>query len=104
MGININQIISLTFLLGSILAGVAGVMAGLYYKEIDFMMGFNMGLKAFTAVIGGIGNIPGAVVGGFVLGVLEALGRGYLGSQWQNIFTFAVLIIFARFQADRDSG
>ena len=99
MGININQIITLTFLLGSILAGAAGVMAGLYYKEIDFMMGFDMGLKAFTAaVLGGIGNIPGAVVGGFVLGVLEAIGSGYLGSQWENIFTFAVLILLLVFK------
>ena len=98
MGININKIISLTFLLGSVLAGAAGVMAGLYYKEIEFMMGWDMGLKAFTAaVLGGIGNIPGAVVGGFVLGVLEALGTGYLGSQWQNIFAFAVLILFCSF-------
>jgi branched-chain amino acid transport system permease protein len=99
MGINISQIITLTFLLGSILAGAAGVMAGLYYKEIDFMMGFNMGLKAFTAaVLGGIGNIPGAVVGGFVLGILEAFGSGYLGSQWENIFTFGVLILLLVFK------
>ncbi len=99
MGININKIISLTFLLGSVLAGAAGVMAGLYYKEIEFMMGWDMGLKAFTAaVLGGIGNIPGAVVGGFVLGVLEAVGTGYLGSQWQNIFAFAVLILLLVFK------
>jgi branched-chain amino acid transport system permease protein len=74
-------------------------MAGLYYKEIDFMMGFDIGLKAFTAaVLGGIGNIPGAVVGGFVLGVLEAVGSAYLGSQWENIFTFGVLILLLVFK------
>ncbi|HUW64287.1 MAG TPA: branched-chain amino acid ABC transporter permease [Spirochaetia bacterium] len=99
MGININQMVSMTFLLGAALAGAAGVMAGLYYKEINFMMGFEMGLKAFTAaVIGGIGNIPGTVIGGFVLGVLEALGSGYLGSEWQNVFAFAILILLLVFK------
>jgi len=99
MGINVNQMVSMTFLLGAGLAGAAGVMAGLYYKEINFMMGFEMGLKAFTAaVIGGIGNIPGTVLGGFVLGVLEALGSGYLGSQWQNVFAFAILIVLLVFK------
>lgn len=99
MGININQTISLTFLLGAALAGAAGVMAGLYYKEINFMMGFEMGLKAFTAaVIGGIGNIPGTVIGGFALGILESLGSGYLGSEWQNVFAFAILILLLVFK------
>ncbi len=74
MGINVNAVISRTFFIGSALAGAAGVMAGAYYGKIDFLMGFIIGLKAFTAaVIGGIGNIKGAMLGGLALGLLESL-------------------------------
>lgn len=95
MGINVNRVISITFFLGSALAGAAGVMAGAYYGKIDFLMGFSIGLKAFTAaVIGGIGSIPGAVLGGIVLGLLESFGTHFAGGQWRDVFAFGFLIIF----------
>lgn len=95
MGIDVNKVISRTFFLGSALAGAAGVMAGAYYGKIDFLMGFIIGLKAFTAaVIGGIGNIPGAMLGGLVLGLLESFGTAWLGGEWRDVFAFAFLILF----------
>src|SRR5690606_39756387 len=75
MGVKVNKVISRTFFIGSALAGAAGVMAAAYYGSIDFLMGFEIGLKAFTAaVIGGIGNLYGAMLGGLVLGLLESVG------------------------------
>lgn len=95
MGINVNKVITWTFFIGSALAGAAGVMAGAYYGKIDFLMGFIIGLKAFTAaVIGGIGNIKGAMLGGLLLGLLEAFGSQWLGGEWRDVFTFGVLIAF----------
>ncbi|GAA2373275.1 branched-chain amino acid ABC transporter permease [Nonomuraea africana] len=95
MGIDVNAVISRTFFLGSALAGAAGVMAGAYYGKIDFLMGFLIGLKAFTAaVIGGIGNIPGTMLGGLVLGLLESFGTYWLGGEWRDVFAFGVLILF----------
>ncbi len=95
MGVNVNAIISRTFFIGSALAGAAGVMAGAYYGKIDFLMGFIIGLKAFTAaVIGGIGNIRGAMLGGLVLGLVEAIGSELVGGQWRDAFAFGVLILF----------
>ncbi len=95
MGVNVNQVISRTFFIGSALAGAAGVMAGAYYGKIDFLMGFIIGLKAFTAaVIGGIGNIRGAMLGGLLLGLVEAFGSELVGGQWRDAFAFAVLILF----------
>jgi branched-chain amino acid transport system permease protein len=95
MGINVDNVISRTFFIGSALAGAAGVMAGAYYGKIDFLMGFIIGLKAFTAaVIGGIGNIRGAVLGAIVLGLLESFGTALLGSEWRDVFAFAFLILF----------
>ncbi|SFN81313.1 branched-chain amino acid ABC transporter permease [Mycetocola miduiensis] len=95
MGINVNSVIARTFFIGSALAGAAGVMAGAYYGKIDFLMGFIIGLKAFTAaVIGGIGNIKGAMLGGLVLGFVEAFGAQWFGGQWRDVFAFAVLILF----------
>jgi len=96
MGIDVDAVISLTFFLGAMLAAAGGIMAGAYYTEIDFNMGFLIGLKAFTAaVLGGIGNIPGAMLGGYLLGLLETLAAGYIpdGSQWKDVFAFAVLIL-----------
>lgn len=101
MGVNINQIISLTFVIGSALAAVAGLMVSANYSIAHYYMGFMLGLKAFTAaVLGGIGNIAGAVLGGILLGLIESLGAGYigdltggfLGSHYQDIFAFFVLI------------
>ena len=93
LGIPVDRIIALTFALGSGFAAVGGMLFGLYYHTINFHDGYLIGLKAFTAaVLGGIGNIPGAMVGGLVLGILEALGAGYLSSQWKNVFAFVVLV------------
>jgi branched-chain amino acid transport system permease protein len=94
MGINVDMIIALTFVIGSALAGVGGVLAGMYLGQVNFSMGFIAGLKAFTAaVLGGIGNIAGAVLGAFLLGILETFGAAYLGGQWQDVFAFCVLIL-----------
>lgn len=101
MGVDINTIISMTFLIGSALAAVAGVMVTSYYGLAHYYMGFLLGLKAFTAaVLGGIGNLGGAMLGGLLLGIIESMGAGYigdltggfLGSNYQDIFAFFVLI------------
>lgn len=95
MGINVNRVISIVFFIGSALAGAAGVMAGAYYGSIDFLMGFVIGLKAFTAaVIGGIGNLYGAMLGGILLGMLESFGSAWFGGEWRDVFSFAFLILF----------
>ena len=95
MGINVDSVITRTFFIGSALAGAAGVMSGAYYGKIDFLMGFIIGLKAFTAaVIGGIGNLRGAVLGAIVLGLLESFGTAWLGSEWRDVFAFGFLILF----------
>ena len=94
MGINVDRVISLVFFIGAGLGGVAGVMVGVYYGQIDFMMGWSYGLKAFTAaILGGIGNIPGAMLGGLLLGVIEALGASYLAMAWKDAIAFLVLIL-----------
>ncbi|MDO5739793.1 MAG: branched-chain amino acid ABC transporter permease [Ornithinimicrobium sp.] len=99
MGVNVNKVISRTFFIGSALAGAAGVMAAAYYGSIDFLMGFVIGLKAFTAaVIGGIGNIYGAMLGGLVLGLLESFGTHLFGGEWRDVFAFAFLILFLTFR------
>jgi len=101
MGIDINRMIAATFVLGAALAAVAGVMVGSYYGIAHYQMGALLGLKAFSAaVLGGIGNLPGAMLGGMLLGVVEALGAGYIGdltndvfgSNYQDVFAFLVLI------------
>jgi branched-chain amino acid transport system permease protein len=93
MGISINRVISLTFIMGSALAGAAGVLIGLYYTQIDFFMGFSAGMKAFTAaVMGGIGNLRGAVLGGIVLGMAESLGAAFILPVYKDAIAFAILI------------
>ncbi len=93
MGIDVERIIQITFFVGSFLAAAAGVMEGLYYTQISFFMGFLLGLRAFTAaVLGGIGNIPGAMAGGLLIGLLESYGAGYISSRWTDVFVFLVLI------------
>lgn len=97
MGIDVDRVISLTFFVGSALAAGGGVMAGAYYGSVHFYMGFVMGLKAFTAaVIGGIGSVPGAMLGGLAVGVLEAFGASipFIGSAWRDVFVFGMLILF----------
>jgi len=95
MGIPVNRMISLTFFVGAVLAGVAGVLYGLYYGSIKYNMGFLPGMKAFTAaVLGGIGNIPGAMLGGLILGISEALGAAFLPeAEWKDVFAFCILIL-----------
>lgn len=93
MGINVDRIISLVFLIGPGLGGAAGLMVGMYYGQIDFTMGWSYGLKAFTAaILGGIGNVPGAMLGGLLLGVIEALAAGYISMAWKDAIAFLVLI------------
>ncbi|ROQ89790.1 branched-chain amino acid ABC transporter permease [Desulfosoma caldarium] len=93
MGIDVNRVILLVFLIGPALGGAAGLMVGLHYGQINFTMGWVYGLKAFTAaILGGIGNIPGAMVGGLLLGVIEALGAAYLSVAWKDAIAFGVLI------------
>ncbi len=93
MGINVNTTIMMTFLIGSALAGVAGLVSGVYYQSTWFFNGFGAGLKAFTAaVLGGIGNIAGAMLGGFLIGVIESLATWKFGGQWSNVTVFAILI------------
>jgi branched-chain amino acid transport system permease protein len=101
MGVNPNFVISATFMIGAVMAAVAGVMMASNYGNVHFYMGFIPGLKAFTAaVLGGIGNLAGAMVGGLLLGLIEALGAGYVGdltggvfgSNYQDVFAFIVLI------------
>jgi branched-chain amino acid transport system permease protein len=94
VGININQVISITFMIGSALAAAAGVMVTLYYGVVHFFMGYLAGIKAFTAaVLGGIGSIPGAMAGGFMLGLIENFGASYISSVYKDAFAFIVLII-----------
>lgn len=101
MGVDIDRIISFTFVIGSALAAVAGLMVSANYSIAHYYMGFILGLKAFTAaVLGGIGNMAGAMIGGILLGLIESLGAGYigdltggfLGSHYQDVFAFFVLI------------
>ena len=99
LGVPVDRIIAITFLIGSALAAMGGGLFGLTYGTINFHDGYLVGLKAFTAaVLGGIGNIPGAMVGGLVLGLLEGLGAGYLSAQWKNAFAFIILVILLLFK------
>jgi branched-chain amino acid transport system permease protein len=94
MGIDVNRVIMVTFFVASALAGLGGVLFGLRYANIDFFMGYLLGIKAFTAaVIGGIGNVRGAMVGGLLLGVFESLGGGYISTQFQDTLVFLALIV-----------
>ncbi len=94
VGIDSNRVISVTFMIGSALAAVAGVLVTLYYGVVHFFMGYTAGLKAFiAAVLGGIGSIPGAMIGGVMLGVIESFGASYISSVYKDAFAFLVLII-----------
>jgi branched-chain amino acid transport system permease protein len=94
MGIDVNRVIQLVFVVGPALGGAAGLLVGLYYGQISVTMGWSYGMKAFTAaILGGIGNIPGAMVGGLILGVVEALGAGYISIAWKDAIAFVVLIL-----------
>jgi len=99
MGINVDRVIGATFLIGGALAGVASVIYGLYIHTVSYQMGFQNGLYAFTAaVLGGIGNIPGAVLGGLVIGLVRSLGSVYVGERWTSALVFAILIVILVFK------
>jgi len=99
MGININTTIALTFLIGSALAGTAGFVSGVYYGSTWFFNGFAAGLKAFTAaVLGGIGNLAGAMLGGFLIGLIEAMTTQLISDQWSNVVVFSVLVLVLIFR------
>src|SRR6478736_2259501 len=94
LGVNVDYTISMTFFLGSALAGIAGVMAGLVFNQIYTLMGFVAGLKAFTAaVVGGIGSITGAMLGGLLIGLAESFISGYISSTYTNLIVFGILIV-----------
>ena len=99
MGINADRVISYTFCIGSALAAAAGVLVGVYYNSIDPLMGIMPGLKAFVAaVLGGIGILPGAVTGGIILGVIEAMVSGFLSSTFRDAAAFGILILVLLFK------
>ena len=98
MGVDVNKIIAMTFILSAVLAGVSGTLVGMYYQMIDFTSGFSIGMKTMAAaVLGGVGSLPGAVLGGLIIGVVESLGASYISSAYRNAFAFAVLIIVILF-------
>lgn len=99
MGIDVDRVISVTFAIGGALAGTASVIYSLYINTVDFQMGFQNGLYAFTAaVLGGIGKIPGAVLGGLVIGLVRSLGGGYISQSWNSALVFVVLIVILVFR------
>jgi len=99
MGVNVWGVVATTFFFGSALGGAAGVLVGLYYTQIDFLMGYSAGLKAFTAaVLGGIGNIRGAMLGGLILGVVESLASTLINPAFKDAISFAVLILVLVFR------
>ena len=99
MGIDVDKVISYTFAVGSALAAAAGVLVGVYYNSIDPLMGIMPGLKAFVAaVLGGIGVIPGAMLGGVLMGVIEALVSGFISSTFRDAAAFGILIIILLFK------
>ena len=94
LGINVDRTISLTFVMGAMLAAVAGMLVTMYYGVIDFFMGFIAGLKAFTAaVLGGIGSLPGAMLGGMLLGLVEAFWAGYFSVEYKDVAAFGILVL-----------
>jgi branched-chain amino acid transport system permease protein len=99
MGVDIDRVVTLTFLLGGIMAGVAGVLFEIYQETTAFNIGFLYGIKAFTAaVLGGIGNLRGALVGGLVLGVMENYGAAIFGNQWRDVVAFVLLVVVLMFR------
>lgn len=98
-GVNVNQIISITFVIGSATAAIGGVLISSHVGQINFYIGFLAGIKAFVAaVLGGIGSIPGAVLGSFILGLTESYGAGYISSDYEDVFAFVFLILILIFR------
>lgn len=99
MGVDVDRIISVVFLIGPGLGGAAGLIVALYYGSFDFTLGWTFGLKAFiAAILGGIGNIPGAMLGGMLLGIVETLASGYISPQWKDVIAYIVLILILLFR------
>jgi branched-chain amino acid transport system permease protein len=99
LGVNVNRVISTTFVIGSALAAIGGVLIASHIGQINFFIGFIAGIKAFTAaVLGGIGSIPGAALGGLVLGLTESFATGYVSSDYEDVFAFALLVLILIFR------
>ena len=99
LGVNVNRVISVTFIIGSALAAVGGVLISSHIGQINFSIGFIAGIKAFTAaVLGGIGSIPGAVLGGMILGWTESFATGYVSSDYEDVFAFGLLVFILIFR------
>ena len=94
MGVDVDRVVMVAFFLGSALAGAGGLIFGLYYNYTSFLIGFTAGLRAFTAaVLGGIGNVPGAMVGGLLIGLIEAFGSQFIGASWADVVIFSILVL-----------
>jgi branched-chain amino acid transport system permease protein len=94
MGVDVDRVVVITFFLGSALAGAAGMIFGLYYNYTSFIIGYTAGLRAFTAaVLGGIGNIPGAMLGGILIGLIESLGGQFIAVRWTDVIIFSILVL-----------
>jgi len=99
VGVDVDSIVVITFFIGSALAGAAGLIFGLYYNYTSFIIGYTAGLRAFTAaVLGGIGNIPGAMLGGVMIGLIESLGGQYLAVRWTDVIIFSILVLVLVFR------
>jgi branched-chain amino acid transport system permease protein len=99
LGVDVDRIVSATFVIGAALAAVAGLMVTLYYGVIDFYIGFLAGIKAFTAaVLGGIGSLPGAMLGGLLIGLIEAFWSGYFSIEYKDVATFVILVMVLLFR------
>jgi branched-chain amino acid transport system permease protein len=99
MGVEVDKVIIMAFFLGSALAGAGGLIFGLYYNFTSFIIGFTAGLRAFTAaVLGGIGNVPGAMVGGVIIGLIEAMGGQFIATAWTDVIIFSILVLVLVFK------
>ena len=99
MGVEVDKVIIMAFFLGSALAGAGGLIFGLYYNFTSFIIGFTAGLRAFTAaVLGGIGNVPGAMVGGMIIGLIEAMGGQFIATAWTDVIIFSILVLVLVFK------